>query len=207
MQTSGRVCTTSGSAKPSSSTARHTPLARLPRGAVGSGVGLGGAREPRFAIFLQPIGLALDAEDLAVVHQAVQDGGSQHGIALHFAPVVHGLVAGEDPAAALKAAVHELEQQVSSAPSPPPGRGPGISVTPLGDPVFGHHRSSEADDHVAALDLHVPRPAHQLEWHRAAVRLERNPAVSRLDHRKTEKSPAARCCEALVWRRVRDSNS
>ena len=64
------------------------------------------------AFFAQPIALAFDGNDVAVVEQPVQDGRGQDVVAEHLAPVPHRLVAGEDDAAPLVAAVHQLEQQV-----------------------------------------------------------------------------------------------
>ena len=75
---------------------------------------LGGAQKPGLTFLPQAVALALDGDDVAVVQQAVQDGGGQHGVPEHLAPIAHGLVAGQDHAPPLVAAVHELEQQVAS---------------------------------------------------------------------------------------------
>ena len=82
------------------------------RGFRGSVQRFAGPEEASLALLSQAVTVALDGDDVTVVQQAVQDCRGQHGVAEHLAPVAHGLVAGEDQAAPLVAAVHQLEQQV-----------------------------------------------------------------------------------------------
>lgn len=49
---------------------------------------------------------------MAVMEQAIEDGGSDDGIAEHGAPLADRAVGGDEQAAALVAPRHELEEQV-----------------------------------------------------------------------------------------------
>ena len=52
----------------------------------------------------EPVGGAVDRDDVAVVQEAVQDGGGQDVVAEDGAPFGEGLVAGDDGGALLVAA-------------------------------------------------------------------------------------------------------
>jgi hypothetical protein len=43
----------------------------------------GGLQEPGAALFAQPVAVATDREDMAVVQQPVEDRGRHHGVAEH----------------------------------------------------------------------------------------------------------------------------
>ena len=58
-------------------------------------VGLGGWGEVGEAVFEPPAG-AVDGDDLAVVQEAVQDGGGEDFVGEDLAPFAEGLVAGDD---------------------------------------------------------------------------------------------------------------
>ena len=64
------------------------------------------------ALFAQAVAVAADGDDVAVVKQAVEDGGGHDRIAEDLAPFADGAVAGDEQAAAFVAARHELEEEV-----------------------------------------------------------------------------------------------
>ena len=60
---------------------------------------------------------AVDLQDMAVVEQAIEDGGGQDLVAgQHLRPFADALVGGDQGAAALVAMVDDLEQQVGLVP-------------------------------------------------------------------------------------------
>ena len=63
----------------------------------------------------EPVAVALDVDDLAVVQQAVEDRGGDHGIPEEFLPVGEAFVGGDDGGAALVAVGDELEEQIRLA--------------------------------------------------------------------------------------------
>ncbi len=71
-----------------------------------------GPEQPRATLLAQPVAIAANGQHVAVVQQAVQDGGRHDLVAQHRAPVAHGAIGGEQDAAALVAAADQLEQQV-----------------------------------------------------------------------------------------------
>src|SRR3546814_744335 len=64
----------------------------------------GGLHQAGTALLAQPIAVAADGDDLAVVQQAIEDRGGDDGIAEHAAPFPDRAVAGDQHAAALVAA-------------------------------------------------------------------------------------------------------
>ena len=60
--------------------------------------GYGSSQEPRLALLLQPIALALDVDRRRVVEQPVEDRGRQDLVVEDLTPVQEALVAGEDEA-------------------------------------------------------------------------------------------------------------
>ena len=63
----------------------------------------------------EPVAVALDVDDPAVVKKPVEDGGGDHGIPEELLPVGEALVGGDDRGAALVAVRDELEEQVGLA--------------------------------------------------------------------------------------------
>ncbi len=92
------------------------PLIALSATNADSGDSLGylsGSNQSSLALLPEAVALALDGIDMAVVQEPIQDRRGQHRIPEHLALVSHRLVAGEDQAAPLVSAVHQLEKQVS----------------------------------------------------------------------------------------------
>lgn len=73
---------------------------------------LDGLDQAGAALLAQPIAVAADGDDVAVVEEPVEDGGGGHWIAENRAPFAHGAVAGDEQAVALVAARDELEEQM-----------------------------------------------------------------------------------------------
>ena len=63
-------------------------------------------------MILESVAVALEADHLGVVDQAVDHGGGHGGVAEHLAPASEGLVGGDDERGALVAGAHELEEEV-----------------------------------------------------------------------------------------------
>lgn len=59
-----------------------------------------------------PVAVAADGNDVAMMKQAVEDGGGHHRVSKDLAPFADGAVAGDEHAAALVAARHKLEEEV-----------------------------------------------------------------------------------------------
>jgi hypothetical protein len=76
----------------------------------GSGAIVGGY--PAQVTVLEPIAVALEADDLGVMHQPVDHGRGHHGVAEDLAPSPELLVGGDDDAGPLIAGGHQLEEQV-----------------------------------------------------------------------------------------------
>jgi hypothetical protein len=64
------------------------------------------------ALLAQSVAVAADGEDVAVVEQAVEDGGGHPRIAKDLAPLADGAIAGGEQAAALVPPRHELEEEM-----------------------------------------------------------------------------------------------
>jgi len=64
---------------------------------------------------VRPVRSTLDADEEALVDQAVCDGGSRGGILKELAPLFEGQVGGDDGRAALVATIEDLVQQVGAA--------------------------------------------------------------------------------------------
>ena len=64
------------------------------------------------ALFAQPVAVAANGDDVAVVQQTIENGGRHHRIAEHGAPLANRAVAGEQQTAALVAARDELEEEM-----------------------------------------------------------------------------------------------
>ena len=64
------------------------------------------------AFFAQAVTVAADRDHLAVMEEAIEDGGRHDRIAEYGAPFAHGAVTRNHQAAALVAARDELEEQV-----------------------------------------------------------------------------------------------
>lgn len=64
------------------------------------------------ALVAQPIAVAPDRDDLAVVQQPIEDGGGGDRVAKHLPPFANRPVAGDQHAGPLIAPRHELEEQV-----------------------------------------------------------------------------------------------
>jgi hypothetical protein len=84
----------------------------------------------------EPVAVALDVDDPAVVKKPVEDSGSDHRIPEEFLPVGEALVGGDDRGAALVAMRDELEEEVGLAAvdgqtrgRPPTARSCGTSRT------------------------------------------------------------------------------
>jgi hypothetical protein len=60
--------------------------------------GYGSSQEPRLALRLQPVALALDVDRRRVMEQAVEDRRGQDLVVEDLTPVQEALVAGEDEA-------------------------------------------------------------------------------------------------------------
>jgi len=67
---------------------------------------------PAPALFAQPIAFALDGDDVAVVKQAIEDGGGHHRVAEHGVPFADRPVGRHQHGAALVATAHQLEEQL-----------------------------------------------------------------------------------------------
>jgi hypothetical protein len=68
--------------------------------------------ESGLSLLAEAIAIASDGEDVAMVEQAVEDRGGDDGIVEDGAPFGDRPVAGEQDAAALVAARHELKEEV-----------------------------------------------------------------------------------------------
>ncbi len=75
-------------------------------------VQLGRLDEAGAALFAQPVAVAADGDDLAVVQEAVEDRGCDDGVAEHGAPFADRAVAGDEQAAALARADFRGSQRV-----------------------------------------------------------------------------------------------
>jgi hypothetical protein len=64
--------------------------------------------------FLQPPALALELEEVAVMHQAVEERGDQDDVAEQLAPVIERAVRGDDRRGLLVAAHHHIGQFFAS---------------------------------------------------------------------------------------------
>ncbi len=92
-----------------------------PVGAVGArasaigrlGVGLGPA-EGQIAVIPHAVAFAADVDDVAVMEDAVDQGGSDRLVAEDFAPLLEALVAGAYRRRVLVAPAHELEEQLGA---------------------------------------------------------------------------------------------
>lgn len=73
--------------------------------------GLGGRGAAEVSI-LEPVGVALDGDDVGVVDEAVDHGGGDGVVAEDLAPAAEWLVAGDDDGGPLVAGGDELEEQV-----------------------------------------------------------------------------------------------
>ena len=63
-------------------------------------------------LLAQPVAVAANGEDVAVMEQAVEDGGCHHGVAEHRSPLADRAIAGDQHAAPLVAPRDELEEQM-----------------------------------------------------------------------------------------------
>ena len=63
-------------------------------------------------LFTEPVAVAPDRDDVAVVEKAIEDGGSHHGVAEHGAPFPDGSVGRHEHGAALIASADKLKEQV-----------------------------------------------------------------------------------------------
>ena len=79
-----------------------------PHGQVSSLVDPG--TRPRSRSF-EPVGVALDGDDLGVVDESVDHGGGDDGVAEDLAPAAEGVVGGDDQAGSFVAGRDELEAQ------------------------------------------------------------------------------------------------
>jgi hypothetical protein len=61
---------------------------------------------------LEAVAGPVDGDDLAVVQQPIQDRRGEYVVAEYAVPLAEGLVAGQQDRAALRAAGHQLEDQV-----------------------------------------------------------------------------------------------
>src|SRR3954468_22922875 len=68
-----------------------------------------------FAGFLEPVGLALDGDDLRIVDEAIDQRDDAGGAGEHLVPLGERAVGGDESAANLVAAGDELEHQVGMA--------------------------------------------------------------------------------------------
>jgi hypothetical protein len=64
------------------------------------------------ALFTQPVAIATDGDDLAVVEQPVEDHGGDDRIAEHGSPLADGAVRGDQHGTALVASRDQLEEQM-----------------------------------------------------------------------------------------------
>ena len=71
--------------------------------------------EARAPFLAQAIAFPADGQHMAVVEQAVEDGGGHHRVAEDLAPLGDVAVAGDQQTATLVAARDELEEQVRGA--------------------------------------------------------------------------------------------
>jgi len=71
----------------------------------------------RFALvcFLGAVGVALDLDDLGMMHEAIDDGDDAGGVGEHRVPFGKDAVGGHDRGLGFVAPVHDLEQQVGVA--------------------------------------------------------------------------------------------
>ena len=70
------------------------------------------SRHPPEVTVLEPIAVALQADDLGVVDQAVDHGGGNGGVPEHLAPAPEGPIGGDQHRGPLVAGRHQLEEQV-----------------------------------------------------------------------------------------------
>src|SRR5262249_9644934 len=60
----------------------------------------------------QPVAVAADRDDVAVMEEAVEDSGRHHGIAEHGSPLADRAIAGDQHAAALVAPRDQLKEEM-----------------------------------------------------------------------------------------------
>ena len=75
------------------------------------------AEESGVAFLPEPVALAPDVQDMAVMQQPVQDGRGDHRVAQEFAPLAEALVGREDDAAPLVPGRHQGEKAVADSRS------------------------------------------------------------------------------------------
>ena len=80
-----------------------------------SGAIVGG--HPAQVPVLEPVAVALEADHLGVVDQAVDHGRGHHGVAEHLAPATELLVGGDDDAGPLVAGGHQLKNRLAASAS------------------------------------------------------------------------------------------
>src|SRR5262249_46566125 len=103
----------------------------------------------------EPVALAPDVEDVAVVEESVEDGGGDDRVTEHLAPLGKALVGGQDDAAALVASGDQGEEG---------GRG-GAIVGPDAELVDDQHLGGEVDPQAAieaVLGLGAAEVFHQV---------------------------------------------
>jgi hypothetical protein len=142
---------------------------------------IGHGRLTRLTFFFEPVAFAADVDDGGTVQQAVQGGGSQHGIVGEdLAPIAEGLVAGQgDGLLSLVALADDLEQQAGLQrvqgqvahliDDQQLGLDQGlelsmepIAVDGLGEPLSQVHGGGEVDAPPEAAVAWVPRCSFRL---------------------------------------------
>ena len=78
---------------------------------MSSFVGRGGGDAAEVSVF-EPVGVALEGDDVGVVDEPVDHGCGDDVVAEHFAPSPERLVAGDDQGGSFVAGGDELEEQV-----------------------------------------------------------------------------------------------
>src|SRR5882724_6661240 len=62
-------------------------------------------------LLAEPVAVAANGEDVAVMEQAVEDGGCHHGVAEHCSPLADRAIAGDQHAAPLVEPADQMKQQ------------------------------------------------------------------------------------------------
>src|SRR5215471_1056068 len=74
--------------------------------------GVGTLQQAGSPLLAEPVAIATDGNDVAVVEEAVEDSGCHHGIAEYRSPLADRAIAGDQHAAALVASRDELKEQM-----------------------------------------------------------------------------------------------